>query len=106
MATVLFVPEAGRKTRTRIADLTGRAADALKDGAQNLRAKTEDLLQEGKSVWKQQENKGREAMSDLKDKAKDKIDDVADAAKKAAGKVVDTSKDVAHECGQKVGRRR
>ena len=70
MATVLFVPEAGRKTRTRIANLTGRAADALKDGAQNLRAKTEDLLQEGKSVWKQQENKGREAMSDLKDKLK------------------------------------
>lgn len=102
VATVLLVPEAGRKTRTRIADLTGHAANALKDGALNLRAKTEDLLQGGKSVWKQQENKGREAMSDLKDKAKDKIDDVADAAKTAAGKVVDTSKDVAHSAGKKL----
>jgi gas vesicle protein len=102
VATVLFVPEAGRKTRARIADFTGHAADALKDGARNLRAKTEDLLQEGKSAWRDQENKGRESMSDLKDKTKDEIDDVADAAKKAAGKVIDTTKDVAHSAGKKL----
>jgi len=101
-ATVLLVPEAGRKTRNRIGDIAGRAADALKARAQNVRDRTEDLFQEGKSTWKEQEIKRRETMSDLKDKAKDKIDDAADATKKAAGKVVDTSKDIAHSAGKKL----
>ena len=101
-ATVLLVPEAGRTTRNRIGDIAGRAADALKTRARNLRDTTESLLQEGKSTWKDQEIKRRETMSDLKDKAKEKIDDAADAAKKAAGKLVDTSKDVAHGAGKKL----
>lgn len=101
-ATVLLVPEAGRKTRNRIGDIAGRAANTLKARARNLRDRTEDLLQEGKLTWKQQEIKRRETMSDLKDKAKDKIDDAADATKKAAGKVVDASKDIAHSAGKKL----
>lgn len=102
VATVLLVPQAGRKTRNRIGDIAGRAADALKARAGNLRDRTEDLLQEGKSTWKEQEIKRRQTMSDSKGKAKEKIDGAADAAKKAAGKVVDTSKDVAHSAGKKL----
>ena len=102
VATVLLVPEAGRKTRHRIGDIAGRAADALKAHARNLHDTTESLLQEGKSTWNEQEIKRRETMSDLKDKAKEKIDDAADAAKTAAGKLVDTSKDVAHGAGKKL----
>jgi gas vesicle protein len=102
VATVLLIPEAGRKTRNRIGNIAGRAADALKARARNLRERTEDLLQEGKFTWKKQEIKRRETMSDLKDKAKEKIDDAADTAKKVAGKVVDTSKDVAHTAGKKL----
>ena len=102
VATVLLVPEAGRKTRNRIGGIAGRAADALKTRTRNLRGTAESLLQEGKSTWKNQEVKRRETMSDLKDKANEKIDDAAAAAKKAAGKVVDTSKDVAHSAGKKL----
>jgi gas vesicle protein len=102
VATVLLVPEAGRKTRNRIGDIAGRAADTLTARARNLGDWTEDVLQKGKSTWNEQEIKRRETMSDLKDKAKEKIDDAADAAKKAAGKLVDTSKDVAHGAGKKL----
>jgi gas vesicle protein len=102
VATVLLVPEAGRKTRNRIDGIAGRAADAWKARARKLRDRTEDLLQVGKSTWKEQEIKRRETMSDLKDKVNEKIDNAADAAKKAAGKVVDTSKDVAHSAGKKL----
>jgi gas vesicle protein len=100
VATVLLVPEAGRKTRNRIGGIAGRAADALKAGVSNIRDTTESLFQEGKSNWKEQETQRRETMSDLKDKAKDKIDDAADATKKAVGKVIDTSKDLAHSAGK------
>jgi gas vesicle protein len=102
VATILLVPEAGRKTRNRIGDIAGRAADAMKARARNLRDRTEDFLQEGKSTWKEQEIQRRETMSDLRDKAKEKIDNATDAAKKAAGKVVDTSKDLAHSAGKKL----
>jgi gas vesicle protein len=101
-ATLLLAPADGRKTRNRIGDIASSAAGALKARARNLRETTGNLVQEGKSTWKEQETKRREVMSDLKDKAKEKIDDAADAAKKAAGKVVDTSKDVAHKAGTKL----
>lgn len=102
VATVFLIPEVGRRTRSRIDDLAGHAADAIKARARKVSDRAEDLLQEGKSTWKEKEIKRRETMSDLKDKTKDKIDDAADAAKKAAGKVVDASKDVAHSAGKKL----
>jgi len=101
-ATIFLVPEAGSNTRNRIGEITGRAGDALKTRARNLRKATENFLQEGASAWEEQQNKRSESMSDWKDKAKEKIDDAAEAAKKAAGKVVDTSKDAAHSAGKKL----
>jgi gas vesicle protein len=103
-AAVLLAPEAGRTTRNRIGDSGSRAADALKTHAGDLRGAASDLLQEGKSIWRDAQNKRSETMSGFKEKVKEKIDDTADAAKNAAEGVIDKSKDVAHGAGKKLER--
>lgn len=58
VATMLFVPDEGRKTRSRIAHLTGRTADALNNGARSLEAKTGDLFRKGNPFGNNKRTKG------------------------------------------------
>ena len=96
VASVLWAPAAGGKTRSRIRDIATRAGDVFRERAENLGGAARDAFEESKLTWRDEQQERSQTMSDLKDKAKEKIDDAADAAKKAADQAADKAKDLAH----------
>ena len=102
VASVLWAPAAGGKTRGRIREIATRAGDVFRERAENLGGAARDAFEESKLTWRDEQQERSQTMSDLKDKVKEKIDDAADAAKKAAYQATDKAKDLAHKAGKKM----
>jgi gas vesicle protein len=99
-AAVLLAPDAGRKTRGRIAEYATRTVDAAKKGGQDIGDAAGEVLNKTNVILSDQRKKGNEIAANLGDKAKDTIDHTAGALKHAVNKVVAGSNDAAHTFGK------